>query len=218
MPHIKVRTRKRTGLLRGTRVSLSGPMDFVALQATEKKTVWRNRVGGLQAMGVTVFDPWFKPEVCGLHEYGQEDEPSIEKIRKTGPTGAARPEPRPRRGARRSSGRCCTLICRWWTRVILPSRMARPTSTPSAPRTKASWPRCNTSRCCSSACRCPFDTAGVSRALAARRPRHRVTRPAHARRADQGESERHSKFVVLAAARRRELFRWVWFRGVSKTI
>ncbi len=32
-------------------------------------------------MGVTVFDPWFKPSVCGLYEYGREDEESAERIR-----------------------------------------------------------------------------------------------------------------------------------------
>jgi hypothetical protein len=50
-------------------------MDFVASRAAEQKLGWRNRVGDfLQEFGVTVFDPWFKPEVRGLHEYGREDE------------------------------------------------------------------------------------------------------------------------------------------------
>ena len=66
------RTRKRK-LLQGTRVYLSGPMDFVASRADEAKYGWRNRVGQfLGAMGVTVFDPWNKPQVRGLHEYGRE--------------------------------------------------------------------------------------------------------------------------------------------------
>lgn len=60
-------------LLKGTRVYLSGPMDFVASRAAEAKFGWRNRVGQfLRAMGVTVFDPWNKPQVRGLHEYGRE--------------------------------------------------------------------------------------------------------------------------------------------------
>jgi hypothetical protein len=48
-------------------------MDFVASRQTEKESGWRNRVGDfLRKLGVTVLDPWFKPEVRGLHEYGRE--------------------------------------------------------------------------------------------------------------------------------------------------
>jgi hypothetical protein len=77
-------TSKRKGnLLRGARVYLSGPMDFVASRAAEKQSGWRNRVSQfLQEMGVTVFDPWFKPEVRGLHEYGREDLKSGDRIRR----------------------------------------------------------------------------------------------------------------------------------------
>ena len=61
-----VRKRKH-GLLQGARVYLSGPMDFVVSRAAEKQSGWRNREGEfLQALGVTVFDPWFKPDVRGL--------------------------------------------------------------------------------------------------------------------------------------------------------
>jgi hypothetical protein len=50
-------------------------MDFVASRAEEKKFGWRNRVSEfLRELGVTVFDPWFKPEIYGLKEYGREDE------------------------------------------------------------------------------------------------------------------------------------------------
>src|SRR5207247_636856 len=64
-----------TSLMSGTRVYLSGPMDFVASRADEKASGWRNRVGDfLTDLGATVFDPWFKPEVRGLHEYGREGE------------------------------------------------------------------------------------------------------------------------------------------------
>jgi hypothetical protein len=60
-------------LLRASRVYLSGPMDFVASRQTEKESGWRNRVGDfLTKRGVTVMDPWFKPEVRGLHEFGRE--------------------------------------------------------------------------------------------------------------------------------------------------
>src|SRR5215510_3683231 len=69
-------------LLQGARVYLSGPMDFVASRAVEKQFGWRNRVSQfLQEMGVTVFDPWFKPDVRGLHEYGREDVKSGDRIR-----------------------------------------------------------------------------------------------------------------------------------------
>src|SRR5438034_11296454 len=69
-------------LLADARVYLSGPMDFVASRAAEKKFGWRNRIGEfLEAMDVTVFDPWFKPSVRGLHEYGREDVKSGERIK-----------------------------------------------------------------------------------------------------------------------------------------
>src|SRR5437870_13281505 len=76
------RSNNQRGLLQGARVYLSGPMDFVASRAAEKQFGWRNRVGEfLQTMGVTVFDPWFKPDVRGLHEYGREDVKSGERIK-----------------------------------------------------------------------------------------------------------------------------------------
>src|ERR1700759_2205910 len=60
--------------LRGARVYLSGPMDFVASRANERASGWRNRVGEfLRSLGAVVFDPWFKPAVRGLHQYGLED-------------------------------------------------------------------------------------------------------------------------------------------------
>ena len=65
----------RGKLLAGSRVYLSGPMDFVASRAYEKKHGWRNRVGEfLASMGVTVFDPWTKPDVRGFPGYGYEGE------------------------------------------------------------------------------------------------------------------------------------------------
>src|SRR5262245_55945375 len=74
---------RKKGLLQGARVYLSGPMDFVASRAAERQFGWRNRVSQfLQEMGTTVFDPWFKPDVRGLHEYGREDAKSGERIRK----------------------------------------------------------------------------------------------------------------------------------------
>ncbi|MFH0777484.1 MAG: hypothetical protein V2A71_02520 [Candidatus Eisenbacteria bacterium] len=64
----------QANLLRGTRVYLSGPMDFVASRAYEKKHGWRTRIGQfLSGMGAIVYDPWNKPHVRGFHEYGRED-------------------------------------------------------------------------------------------------------------------------------------------------
>ena len=76
------RTKRENRLLQGARVYLSGPMDFVASRTAEKQFGWRNRVSDfLQELGVTVFDPWFKPDVRGLHEYGREDVKSGDRIR-----------------------------------------------------------------------------------------------------------------------------------------
>lgn len=69
--------------LRGARIYLSGPMDFVASRAEEKTSGWRNRVGDfLRAFDAVVFDPWFKPAVRGLHQYGLEDINTID-VRET---------------------------------------------------------------------------------------------------------------------------------------
>lgn len=63
----------KPNLLRDARVYLSGPMDFVASRADEKRNGWRTRVREfLRELGVTVFDPWLKPGVRGFHEYGHE--------------------------------------------------------------------------------------------------------------------------------------------------
>src|SRR5689334_10207363 len=69
----KTKPQPAPGLLRDSRVYLSGPMDFVASREEEMKFGWRARIGGfLTSLGVTVFDPWHKPEIHGLHEYGRE--------------------------------------------------------------------------------------------------------------------------------------------------
>ena len=74
---------KQHNFLRGARVYLSGPMDFVKSRADEKKYGWRNRVSDfLKAHGGVAFDPWFKPAVRGLHEYGLEDVNTI-NVRET---------------------------------------------------------------------------------------------------------------------------------------
>lgn len=75
--------RKKGGLLAGTAAYLSGPMDFVASRAEEKERGWRTRVGDfLRKLGVTVYDPWEKPEVRGFQQYGTEGVGTPEEIRK----------------------------------------------------------------------------------------------------------------------------------------
>ena len=79
--------------LRGSRVYLSGPMDFVASRAIEAKYGWRQRIRQvLSEMGVTVFDPWEKPDVRWFHEYGKEKDDSQDEIKRLwtydpGPSG-----------------------------------------------------------------------------------------------------------------------------------
>lgn len=64
--------------LDGARVYLAGPMDFVASREAERRHGWRARVSQfLQQLGVTVFDPWEKPAIRGLFEYGKEDSKTI---------------------------------------------------------------------------------------------------------------------------------------------
>jgi hypothetical protein len=71
---------QKKNILSGATVYLSGPMDFVASRAEEKRTGWRNRVSQfLQAFGTTIYDPWNKPDVVGMPHYGKEDEFSTEK-------------------------------------------------------------------------------------------------------------------------------------------
>lgn len=63
----------RENLLQGTRVYLSGPMDFVGSRVVEKFLGWRAILTPiLRAIGITVLDPWNKPAIRGHSEYGQE--------------------------------------------------------------------------------------------------------------------------------------------------
>jgi len=106
--------KRKHGLLQGARVYLSGPMDFVVSRAAEKQSGWRNRVGEfLQALGVTVFDPWFKPDVRGLHEYGREDVKSGERIKQRWTYAAGR------RGARERAG----CAAQFWETLHIDLRM-----------------------------------------------------------------------------------------------
>ena len=73
---------EKPNLLRNTRVYLSGRWISSRRARRRRQFGWRNRVSQfLQEMGVTVFDPWFKPDVRGLHEYGREDAKSGDRIR-----------------------------------------------------------------------------------------------------------------------------------------
>lgn len=70
---VKQTKKSSPNLLAGSRVYLSGPMDFVASRSDEMKNGWRQRVGAfLRKRGCVVFDPWEKPGVRGLDEYGRE--------------------------------------------------------------------------------------------------------------------------------------------------
>lgn len=63
-------------LLSGSRVYLSGPMDFIGSRVMEKYLGWRSVLTPiLEALEVSVLDPWNKPEIRGLdpkNEYGKE--------------------------------------------------------------------------------------------------------------------------------------------------
>ncbi len=71
---------KKENVLSKARVYLSGPMDFVASRAEEKRKGWRNRVNQfLTKQDTIVYDPWNKPSVVGMKHYGKEDEFSTNK-------------------------------------------------------------------------------------------------------------------------------------------
>jgi hypothetical protein len=62
-------------LLRGARIYLSGPMDFVASRTEEKRSGWRTRVRQfLKDFGAIVYDPWTTPIIIGPNGYGKDYE------------------------------------------------------------------------------------------------------------------------------------------------
>lgn len=68
---------EKGSLLDGSTVYLSGPMDFIMSRKEEAEHGWRSRISDvLDAWGVRVFDPWYKPAVRNLGKYGLEDETS----------------------------------------------------------------------------------------------------------------------------------------------
>ncbi len=138
---------KQQHFLRGARVYLSGPMDFVASRADEKKLGWRNRVGDfLRAQGAIVFDPWFKPAVRGAQQYGLEDIHTID-VRESGPSTEPGRGRNNGRSAPINSGKHSTSICAWSTRAISRSPLSRPTFTASGRCTRSFSRACSGSRC-----------------------------------------------------------------------
>ncbi len=128
----------RTNHLRGARIYLSGPMDFVASRAEEKTTGWRNRVGDfLRSFDSIVFDPWFKPAVRGLHQYGLEDINTID-VRDNWTFAPGQDGDETRSGCAENFWETLHIDLRMVTRAISRSRMFRLTFTASAPRTKSS--------------------------------------------------------------------------------
>ncbi len=66
---------KQDAILKGARVYLSGPMDFVLSRKEEKQSGWRTRVREfLQQLGAIVYDPWAKPIIVGQNGYGKDYE------------------------------------------------------------------------------------------------------------------------------------------------
>lgn len=136
-------------LLRGARVYLSGPMDFVASREEEKKYGWRTRVGEfLRELGVVVFDPWEKPQARGLYEYGREDVKSVDARKRwtfddSGAGAIARAQ---------CSGKFWETLhidLRMVDTATLSSPTVRPTCTASGRRTRSSRRGSNASRCSS---------------------------------------------------------------------
>jgi len=79
----KGQTQNVHNFLHGARVYLAGPMDFVASREIERQHGWRARLKDfLEALDVTVFDPWEKPDIRGLFEYGKEDDKTIRQREK----------------------------------------------------------------------------------------------------------------------------------------
>jgi hypothetical protein len=61
------------GFLRGARVYLSGPMYYGGAAHGGGDQGWRRRVTGvLEELGATVFNPWRKPMIRGVGDYGRE--------------------------------------------------------------------------------------------------------------------------------------------------
>ena len=207
--------RQRT-LLEGTRVYLSGPMDFVASRREEMKYGWRTRVGAfLRARGCIVFDPWQKPAVRGLQEYGRE---GLDTAR----TRKAWTFEDSRAGAKKRA----KLTDEFWETLHIDLRMVDtsdftiaycPTNLYSV-GTPHEITLCRQQRKPVLFVSPPVDFPKLHDL---RNPSHTETRPqsseasrgSRATGAHQAESERHPESVVHAAGRRRELFRRLWIRG-----
>ncbi len=70
----------KESILKGTRIYLSGPMDFVVSQDEEKQFGWRSRLRKfLKPFGAIVYDPWAKPIIVGQNGYAENYEYSSKK-------------------------------------------------------------------------------------------------------------------------------------------
>lgn len=66
-------------ILRGARIYLSGPMDFVVSRQEDKQIGWRSRLRHfLKQFDAIVYDPWSKPIIVGQNQYGKNYEYSTE--------------------------------------------------------------------------------------------------------------------------------------------
>ena len=62
-------------ILKGVRVYLSGPMDFLPAREEDKKLGWRSRIKKfLKQFDCVVYDPWSKPIIVGQNTYGKDYE------------------------------------------------------------------------------------------------------------------------------------------------
>jgi hypothetical protein len=124
-------------------------MDFVASRESEKKFGWRNRVSEfLREFGVTVFDPWFKPEMYGIKEYGREDETTA-KVREQWSFEPSEKGAEARASCADSFWPALHMDLRM-VDTRLPCRVFRPTCTASAPRTRSFYAGSSAGPCFSS--------------------------------------------------------------------
>jgi hypothetical protein len=66
---------KNESILKGVRIYLSGPMDFLLSRDEDKKSGWRSRVRQfLEPFDAHIYDPWAKPVIVGQDSYGQNYE------------------------------------------------------------------------------------------------------------------------------------------------
>jgi hypothetical protein len=192
-------------------------MDFVASRADEQKFGWRNRVSEfLKRLGVTVFDPWFKPEVRGFYEYGLESEKSTE--------GRNRWSYAPGKKGAEARASCSGT---YWPTLHIDLRMVDtsdfvicycPTNIYSVGTPhEIILARQQRKPVLFVSPYVDFPTLGLLRKhLEVRDPKGlKLLRDLEPH---QAQSYGNSQFVVHASGSEREFFRWLWFPPVSETI